>query len=181
MKLYEIDAQLERLLMLPDGAVDQETGEVFSAEALNELQMEWDKKVEGCLLWNKNQRAMSKALRDEAANLLARADKIDKEIERSDNYIIGILGDKLDGKKPFATDKVKASISTSTSCPEVIDIDRLPYKYIKYSEAKVVVTPAGKKVDKSALLKDLRKLKKDGETPIIAGVELQIKSKLKYE
>lgn len=55
MTLYEINEQLQRLLELPDGeAVDSETGEVFSAEAVRQLAISFDEKIEGCGVYCKS-------------------------------------------------------------------------------------------------------------------------------
>lgn len=178
MSLYEINSLLARLLSLPnnDGKYDEETGEYFDVEALKALDMKLEEKIEGCLLWNKNQRALSKALREEAEKLIERADEIDSKVERSDKFILFVMKGKS-----FVTSKVKATVSETTSCPDEINMSLLPPKYIKYTEAKTVITPASRKVNKAELLKDLRKLRKDNQEPVIAGVELQVKSKLKYE
>lgn len=50
MTLYEIDQAIL-------ACIDEESGEIIDADALAELSMERDKKVEGVALWIKNLRA----------------------------------------------------------------------------------------------------------------------------
>ena len=56
LKLYEYDEKLANLLALDlDRAVDTETGEILTAEAVNNLLIERNAKIEGCMLftWSK--------------------------------------------------------------------------------------------------------------------------------
>ena len=97
MKLYEINEQLERLLMLESGnIVDSETGELFSQEALDELRMERDKKIENCILFVKNMTAEAKMLKEEIDAMTARMKSCKAKAERTAEYVQNILaGDKF--------------------------------------------------------------------------------------
>lgn len=72
MKLYEINEQLESLLMIGDEYVDTSTGEVLMKEAVDELRMEKEAKIEGCLLFVKNMTAEAEAIKAEIDKLTAR-------------------------------------------------------------------------------------------------------------
>lgn len=152
MKLYEISEQLERLLMLDDGnAVDEETGELFSPEQLDELNMAFEEKIEGCLLFVKNQTAEAEAIKKEVKALQERARACENRAERTKNYVANFLA----GQK-FASSKVSVSYRNSTSCVVNIDATQLPVQF-----QKVKVEP-----DKTGL----KEFIKAGNT--IAGVEL---------
>ena len=154
MKLYEIDEQLERLLLLPNGdSVDTETGEVFTAEAVNDLQMEREEKIESCLLFVKNQEAEAKALKEEAEKLLARAKTCTNNAVRCKDYV----QHALEGAK-FKTSKVAVSYRLTKSVEVTCNLETLP---VEYKNIKVDIKP-----NKVALKKALEA----GET--FEGVEL---------
>ena len=51
MKLYEMNQQLERLLELDtERMVDTETGEILTAEDIDQLKIDRVEKIEGCLV-----------------------------------------------------------------------------------------------------------------------------------
>lgn len=56
--LYEIDEEILN-------CVDQETGEIIDPEKLAQLQMDFDKKVEGIALWIKNLLSDAEAIKAE--------------------------------------------------------------------------------------------------------------------
>ena len=63
MKLYEINQQLERLLELDtERMVDTETGEILTAEDIDQLKMDRVEKIEGCLVVYKNKMAETAAI-----------------------------------------------------------------------------------------------------------------------
>lgn len=73
LKLYEYDEKLANLLALDlDRAVDTETGEILTAEAVNNLLIERNAKIEGCMLFYLEQDAEEKALDAEIKKLTAR-------------------------------------------------------------------------------------------------------------
>lgn len=61
--LYEIDEEILN-------CVDQETGEIIDPEKLAQLQMDFDKKVEGIALWIKNLLSDAEAIKAEKINWL---------------------------------------------------------------------------------------------------------------
>lgn len=82
MKLYEINQQLERLLELDtERMVDTETGEILTAEDIDQLKMDRVEKIEGCLVVYKNKMAETAAIEEEIKRLTER--KATLKIRRS--------------------------------------------------------------------------------------------------
>ena len=97
MTLYEIDAAIL-------DCVDPETGEVIDMDALNALQMEREKKLEGVACWVKDLKAEAAALNDEIVSLTARKRAAENKAERLKAW----LREALDGEI-FKTSKVRIS------------------------------------------------------------------------
>lgn len=145
--LYEIDQQLLNLLMLDEEtAVDTETGEVFSKEAIDQLQMDRKKKIEGCLLFAKSEEAMAKAIKAEIAALKARMDSHNKRYERTCNYVL----DSLQGED-FETGKVKAKYTKGESVEVTCPVESLPEEFIRRKPAPA---PEADKVALKKAVKD---------------------------
>lgn len=141
MSLYEIDS---RLVAAFDAAVDTETGEVLSEDALDEfhaMQMAWDDKVENIALWIKNLTAEAKAIKEEQDALAARR----KAIEAKGDRLLRYLSGYLNGAK-FETAKVKVSWRKSESV-QIDDISAIPEEYLKYA------APTANKTDIKAAIK----------------------------
>lgn len=133
MRLYEINEQLERLLMLDDAnAVDQETGEVFSADQIEALEMAKEEKIEGSLLFVKNMNAEADMLKAEIDKLTARMKACKNKAERCKEYIAGVLnGDK------FKTARVSVSYRNAESVElqgELIDV---PHRFLRVKPAEL--------------------------------------------
>lgn len=99
--LYELNHDLQTVI--DSGFVfNEETGEViFDQENLDELEMQYADKLEGCAIYYKNLMSDSKALRDEEKNLAERRRIIDNKAARMAEYI----SKNLNGEK-FSTSKV---------------------------------------------------------------------------
>lgn len=89
MNLYEINGVLNRLLALPDGesAVDTETGEVFDAEAINNLNIALDEKIEGCGVFCKNCDAEINARKAEIEAQKREIARLERQKERTVNLV----------------------------------------------------------------------------------------------
>lgn len=128
MRLYEINAQLERLLDVGDGRmVDEETGELFDQEALEALEMERDAKIDGCLFFIKNCKADAKMLDEEIKKLQAKKQAIENKAERTKNYVEHCLkGEKFKSllNNVYFTKSVKVEIDEEK-------IEKLPSQYLK--------------------------------------------------
>jgi hypothetical protein len=93
MSLYEIDRSILAL-------VDPETGEILDVDALEQLQMERETKLENVACWIKNLSADIAAIRQEEMNLAERRKFMERKAERLKKY----LADALNGEK-FQTAK----------------------------------------------------------------------------
>ena len=83
--LYEIDRSIL-------GCVDPETGEVLDAEALDALQMERERKLEGVALWIKDLNAEAEAVNAEAKKLNDRKKSLDRRISDLKAWLLAALG-----------------------------------------------------------------------------------------
>ena len=97
MKLYEVDQTLERLLPL-DGErfVDPETGEILTMEAIDDLEMERDKKISGCCSHYKNLKSDYTQVDELIKKLTAKRDSIKKSMDWMKSYIdTSLKGEKF--------------------------------------------------------------------------------------
>jgi len=140
--LYEINMDIDALF---EQAIDPETGEILSEEALailNEYEMERDDKLENVGLYIKNLEADSKAIKEEADKLLQRKKVNDNRVESLRRWLQGALGGCT-----FTTPRLKISYRRSTSVA-IDDMDIIPKEYLR---EKVEVS-----VDKMKLKDDLK-------------------------
>lgn len=110
MTLYEINAALEAAY---DAAVDPDTGEIINgaaAQALDNLSMAKDEKVENIALWIKNLNAEADAINAEKKKLAARQAAAENKAESLKRYLAGALA----GEK-FKTARVAISYRKSES------------------------------------------------------------------
>ena len=121
MNLYEIDNAIMN-------CVDMETGEIVDMEALEDLQMERNQKIENIGCWIKNLLADAKALKEEKDNLAARQ----KAAENKAASLKAFLSRYLNGEK-FKTAKVAISYRKSDSV-DITEGAVIPEEYLKYSE-----------------------------------------------
>lgn len=152
MNLYEINAAI---MAAYEGAVDEETGEIIENDAyaaLEGLQMEFERKAEGILLWIKNLKAEAEALKKEKMAFADRQARAERKAESLKTYISGVLA----GQK-FQTDKVAVSWRKS----ETIEVSCDPWS-LKPEYLRLVDPEPNKTALKAAL--------KAGE--VIDGVEL---------
>lgn len=152
MKLFEIDERLARCVKISDDTVvDTETGEVVDVEALQNLEMEREQKIENIGLWIKDLTANADAIKAEKNRLAEREKSARNKAESLKEFLTAYLG----GKK-FETAKVAIKFRNVESI-SVPDVAALPEKYwrIKPPEA-----------DKTAIKNAI----KAGE--VVAGAEL---------
>lgn len=161
MNLYEIDS---RIIMAYENAVDQETGEIINDEAyetLNMLQMEFEQKTEGILLWIKNLLAEAEALKKEKQAFEERQKSVENKATSLKKYISNLLN----GKK-FMTEKVSVSWRKSETVEFTGEIMSLPAECIRLKEPEVNKT-------------ELKKMLKNGET--IPGATLVLKQNIQIK
>lgn len=145
MTLYEIDQAIL-------ACIDEESGEIIDADALAELSMERDKKVEGVALWIKNLRAEADALKAEKEAFAER----EKQARTKIDSLTAYLSQALNGEK-FSTPTVAVTFRRSQSV-SITDAEAIPEAYMR---TKTTVEP-----DKTAIKDAL----KGGEQ--IPGAEL---------
>lgn len=143
MNLYEINEAIMN-------CIDEETGEVVDIEALNNLAMEREIKIENLALWYKNLMADAEALKAEKNTFAEREKAAKNRAESIKRYLSAVL----DGEK-FTTEKCALSFRKSESV-EVLDMDAFmsddkAENYLKYAEPTVNKT-------------ELKKALKSGET-----------------
>ena len=152
MNLYAINDLITQAF---ESAVDMETGEIVNAEAyeaLDSLQMAFDQKAEGILLWIKNLTAEAEALKKEKLAFAERQSAAERKAESLKKYISGVLcGNK------FQTEKVSVTWRKSEAVEYAGNVYDLPDELLKYKEPEINKT-------------ELKKRLKAGE--VIAGAEL---------
>ena len=159
MNLYEIDNAIMN-------CVDMETGEIVDMEALEDLQMERDQKIENIGCWIKNLLADAKALKEEKDNLAARQ----KAAENKAASLKAYLSSYLNGEK-FKTAKVSISYRKSDSV-NIAEGAVIPEEYLKYSE------PTPDKIGLKAALKAGEKIQ---GISLVTSNNIQIKLESVHE
>lgn len=124
--------------------VDEETGEIIDIENLNDLQMQFDEKVENIACFIKNLLADAKAIKEEEYNLASRRKSYENKAASLKEY----LSDVLNGQK-FKTAKVSISYRKSESV-DIENMKDVPEEYIKIAEPTVDKASA-KKAMKSGI------------------------------
>lgn len=104
MNLYEINRDIENF----EFEIDETTGEVLNADALDELQMERDTKIENIALYIKNLDALADDIKAEKGNLDERMKAVERKAEGLKRY----LASALNGSK-FETARCKISYRRS--------------------------------------------------------------------
>lgn len=122
--LYEIDEKITAL-------VDPETGELFDAEAFDQLLMDREKKIENIALFYKNVLSDATAYKNEK-------DSFEKKIKQAENTaqaLKGLLKYALGGEK-FKTSRVTVSYRKSE---QVVceDITKVSDEYLSYKEPEL--------------------------------------------
>lgn len=148
-KLYEINKSIEDLL---NAVTDPETGEIVDLDALDDLLMEREQKIENVALYAKDVNAEWVAIMNEIMILQKRAEKLKKTEDGLKTY----LSTALNGEK-FSTPKCMISFRKSESAEpddEFIewasDINNCALHFLRIKETKSVTA------DKEAIKKYLK-------------------------
>lgn len=122
--------QSERWKALLEGCwhIDEETGEVFSPEDIDEVQASFEEKAENVALYVKNLEAEIKALRDEEESLRARRVRKERHAERLKTYLLDCMNNV--GKRSFETTKAAMSLRRVRSV-HIADESAVPPEYCK--------------------------------------------------
>jgi len=155
MKLYEIDQAIMN-------CIDPESGEVLDEQALEELQMEKNEKIENVGLWIKNLIALDDAIENEIKALEDRLKPINNKIESLKTFMqIALNGEN------FQTGKIAISWRKSESI-SVSEDAHIPDMYL-------TVVPELIKPNKTLLKKAIK------EGLEIDGVELVLKNNIQIK
>lgn len=106
MTLFEIN----KAILEFDYEIDEETGEILNAEALDALELARDEKIEGVGLWIKNLTAEAEAVKKEKDAMADRQHRLEKKAESLKGY----LAWALQGEK-FSTPRIAMSWRKSES------------------------------------------------------------------
>lgn len=139
MKLYEID---EAIL----ACIDTETGEIIDEARLDELEIEYNTKIENVGLWIKDLNAEAKAIKEEVDSLNGRR----KVAENKANSLKEYLRYALDGQM-FKTPKLSVYYRKSKSV-NIISQGDIPEEYLKYAEPTVNKTEVKKAIEQGQVV-----------------------------
>lgn len=139
MKLYEID---EAIL----ACIDTETGEIIDEARLDELEIEYNTKIENVGLWIKDLNAEAKAIKEEVDSLNGRR----KVVENKANSLKEYLRYALDGQK-FKTPKLSVSYRKSKSV-NIVSQEAIPEEYLKSGEPTVNKTEVKKAIEQGQVV-----------------------------
>ena len=123
--LYQIDKDIENCIHLDTGeTVNAETGEIMTAEALDQLQMERSAKIKNIALMIKNLRAEGKACGDEAEVFQKRSKSAYNRADWLEEY----LGNILDGEKVKDTEFM--TVYRKSKAVNITDEKKIPSQYL---------------------------------------------------
>lgn len=124
--LYEIDNEIMGFEL----EIDEETGEILNYDALDNLKLEREQKLESVGLWYKNLLAEKEMVKAEKNNFAEREKKLDKQIDGIKGYLEHALA--LD---KFSTARVTMSFRKS-KIVEIAEDAKLPDVYVKFETIK---------------------------------------------
>ena len=127
MRLYEIDNRIEEVIER-GFSLDEETGEVFDADSLDDLKMARDEKLEGCGLYVKNLKAEAAAIRAEEAKLAERRHAMERKAKSLEGYMLRSM-ERADMRK-IETARCKLTTRISRRV-EVTDMDLIPDEFVR--------------------------------------------------
>lgn len=123
MKLYQISDAIRQALDHIE--LDEETGEILSADALHAVEAEAADKIEATALYLRELDAEAKAAKEEADRMLARV----KSMQKRSDYLKAMLLEALHATGKVKTARVSVSIRTSKAI-EVADGVTLPDAFV---------------------------------------------------
>ena len=133
MNLFEIDDAIQRCVKLEnsDNYVDTETGEIIDTAAIEQLEMDRDKKIRNIACWIRNLEADEKALADQIKTFTARKNAAKNKRESLKSY----LANFLNGAK-----WQNSEVAISWRKSEVVEVEEgaaIPEKYLRYKEPEI--------------------------------------------
>lgn len=161
MKLYEIEQGLRALIEgTLEKIVDMETGEVFTVDNLENLQLVKEEKLEGCAVVYKELKADAEALANEIKTLQERKARLVKK----QDWLADYMAMALNGEK-LKTPKCTISYRKSESVELISNIEEVPSEYCK---TKV-------ELDKTAVKKAIKEGIEVPGCSLIAKMNMQVK------
>ena len=145
MTLYEIDNAIL-------SCTDQETGEIIDQEALDALQMEREKKLEGVALWIKDLRAEADAIANEVKSLTARKKAAENKAERLKAWLAGALEGEI-----LKTSKVRVSYTHNTKLNVIDEQSVVNYIQTHYQEPEQFLKFSLPEIRKDAVKAEISK------------------------
>jgi hypothetical protein len=131
--LYEIDAAIL-------AAVDKETGEIIDAEALDALQMERERKLEGVALWIKDLAYEAEAVKHEADRLKDRGKSLDKRIADLKAWLLTALGgEKLRTPRcnVYTTHSTRVAVENEAELISFLQTLDNPEQFLRFKEPEL--------------------------------------------
>lgn len=141
MKLYQISDAIRQALDHIE--LDEETGEVLSADELHAVEAEASEKIEATALYLRELDAEAKAAKEEADRMLDRV----KSMQKRSDYLKAMLLDALHATGKVKTGRVTVSIRTT----QAVSVDEGANLPEAYTTVKTTVSP-NKVAIKQALL-----------------------------
>lgn len=159
MHLYEIDGRIAQVI--ENGfALDEATGEVFTCDELEELEVSREAKLEAVGLFIKDLNAEVDAFKAEEKALTERRKAKERRVEQLKEYLAFSM--RTHGDKKLDTPKIRLSFHKSTKTV-IYDDELVP------DEFKTVETVV--KIDKKKLGAAIDRAVKDGKPDAIMGAE----------
>ena len=131
MKLYEISEAIRAALDHIE--IDEETGEILSADALHAVEAQAAEKIEATALYLRELDAEAKAAKDEAERMLARV----KSMQKRSDYLKTVLLDAIHATGTVKTARVTVSIRKT----QAVAIDEGANLPEAYTTVKTTVSP----------------------------------------
>ena len=141
MKLYQISDAIRQALDHIE--LDEETGEILSADALHAVEAQAAEKIEATALYLRELDAEAKAAKEEADRMLARV----KSMQKRSDYLKAMLLDALHATGKVKTGRVTVRIRTT----QAVAVDEGADLPEAYTTVKHIVSP-NKVAIKQALL-----------------------------
>lgn len=162
MKLHEYNQEIEKALNSLE--INEETGEVTGYEAVEQVQTDFEDKLESMVCYDKDMQVDIDALKAEEKNLKARREALEKRSASLRNYISACMEDA--GQDKFSSAKCKVSFRKS-AVTVIDDIDMIPEEF---RNTKTTIT-----ADKSKIAEALKSGVEIPGAHIVEKQNIQIK------
>lgn len=163
--LYKVADEIKKCFVVKnnDGeyVVNEETGEIFDKDYLDQLQMDKEKKVDGIVCWIKDLQAEADACRHEEESFAERRKSAEKKIQNLKDYLTyWVAGEK------FSTEHAKVSWRKSVTV-NILNEEKIPKAFVI---SKTVTKP-----DKKALKEALSGGREIPGAELVTNQNIQIK------